>query len=95
MTQRLRQANQAIVQFVGVGWVTWTLAIASLVFWGLLIARTAGRHFPVWRCAAAPLLVLITSMTSVVLIETDATTKLNAIIVAERHKSARWRRRTI
>jgi tetratricopeptide (TPR) repeat protein len=82
LTQRLRRANDAIVQFVGVQLVIWTLVIASLVFWGLLIARTAGRRFSLWPCATVPLLVLLASLTSVVLIETNATAMLNAVIVA-------------
>ncbi len=81
--QRLRSANDTVVQFVGMRWLAWTLAIASLTFWGLLIARTAGPRFPVWRIAAIPLLILIVSLGSVVLTETDTMNKLDGVIVAD------------
>ncbi len=82
-TQRLRRANDAIVQIIGKPSVIWTLVIASLFFWGLLIARTVGLVFPVWRCAAAPLLILIASLGSVVLSQTEPESMLNAVIVAD------------
>ncbi len=83
LTQRLHQANSSLVQIIGTRSVVWTLVIASLVFWGLLIAHTAGRRFPLRRCAAAPLLILIGSLGSTVLTETETTSTLNAVIVAD------------
>ncbi len=81
-TQFLHRANDRLVQWIGLRSVIWTLAIASLVFWGLLIARTAGRRFPLWRFAIVPALLLIVSLSSMILTETDRASEFNAVIVA-------------
>ena len=43
--QKIRFVNATLVQFVGRRSVIWTLAISSLLFWGLWIARTLGAVF--------------------------------------------------
>ena len=40
-----RSANATLVQFVGSRCINWTLAISSLLFWGLLIVRTLRANF--------------------------------------------------
>lgn len=83
LTQRLRRSNDVIVQIVGVRTVIWAVVMASLVFWGLLIARTAGRRFPIWRCAATPAMILLVSLGSLGLTETEAANTFNAVVVAD------------
>ncbi len=80
----LRWANSILVQFIGEPVTTLALILSSLVFWGLLVARTTGHRLPIRLGAAFSLsfAVLIASLTSTVLTKTEATSKLDAVIVA-------------
>ncbi|MEO8269920.1 MAG: BatD family protein, partial [Aureliella sp.] len=77
----LRSANDTLVQTVGSSCVAWTLAISSLLFWGLLIARVVGANIPVWRIAAVPALLLVISSGSFFLTQTSLPSPYSAIIV--------------
>ncbi|MCA9159760.1 MAG: BatD family protein, partial [Planctomycetales bacterium] len=77
----IRSANATLVQLVGRRSVVWSLAISSLLFWGLWIARTLGASIPVWRIAAVPALVLVVSLSSLVLAETSVPSPFRAVIV--------------
>lgn len=78
----LRHINELLIRFPGRRTIVWTLVISSLVFWGLLIVRTVGYQFPVWRFAIVPLLVLVMSLTSAGLASTQPETPENGIIVS-------------
>jgi tetratricopeptide (TPR) repeat protein len=82
-TGYLRSLNKSIVDVVGVRPVIWTLALTSLAFWGLMILRVVHRQFPIWKCAAAPLALLLISLGSVALTQSNAKTRWNAVIVAD------------
>ncbi|MCC7335663.1 MAG: BatD family protein [Pirellulaceae bacterium] len=79
--QKIRFVNATLVQFVGRRSVIWTLAISSLLFWGLWIARTLGASIPVWRIATVPALLLVVSLSSLILTETSSPSPYRAIIV--------------
>jgi uncharacterized protein YgiM (DUF1202 family) len=54
------------------------------VFWGLLIVRTVGYRFHLWRFAAVPLLVFVVSLGSCLLVSTETGPQGNGVIVASR-----------
>ena len=78
----LRSANESLIRFIGERAMVWTLAISSLVFWGLVIARTIGSRFPIRVGASLSLAILIVSLTSITLLNTQADSKLDAVIVS-------------
>ena len=82
LVQMFRTYNSMLIDFTGGRVIIWTLAISSLLFWSLQIARAIGYRFPVWRFAIAPLLLLTTSLTSAALASTQPQSTENGIIVA-------------
>ena len=80
----LRGFNSFVINTVGMGAMRWTLAIASLVFWGLMIVGLYQSRFPWKRIALLPLVILIGSGCSVVLSVTMEPAANQAIIVANR-----------
>lgn len=79
---RLRNANKVVMGFLGLHSLIWTLAVASLLFWGIFIARAAGYRKISRRWAIAPLLLLLLSLGSVVLATTHGDNGPNGVIVA-------------
>ena len=79
----IRSLNNSITELIGTRPIIWLLAFSSLAFWGLLILRIVHRRFPVWKCAAVPFVLLLTSLGSVGLTETNAMPTWNAVIVAD------------
>ncbi|TWU39948.1 Tetratricopeptide repeat protein [Novipirellula aureliae] len=80
---RVRSWNNAFTSFVGARPVTWLLALSSITFWGLLILRIVFRPFPLWKYAAVPLMLLLLSLGSVSLTQTNPQPTWNAVIVAD------------
>jgi hypothetical protein len=80
--QLLRSANDFLLRFAGERLILFTLAISSLLFWGLLLSRTLGGRLPVWHVGSIALALLLASLTSMLLTETAAKSELNAVIVA-------------
>ncbi|MFK7770047.1 MAG: BatD family protein [Mariniblastus sp.] len=64
---KIRDANDWLLGNVGRSVIVWALGIASVLFWGLLIARNFGLQIPVLRLVWFPLLVLAVALTSVLL----------------------------
>ena len=81
--QRVRFANELLIQSSGISAVVVCLAISSLLFWGLLIVRAAGYPFHTWRLAAVPLLMFIVSLGSLTLASTETRSRGNGVIVAD------------
>ncbi len=82
-TTGLRSINAKMVHAVGAETLIWVLALSSMTFWGLLMLRVVHRRFPIWRCAAVPLFVLLTSLSSVLLTETSPRFVWNAVMVTD------------
>jgi tetratricopeptide (TPR) repeat protein len=82
--QRLRLANETIVQIVGEQTVAVTLVVSSVLFWSLLTVRTAGLRFPVIQYAAVPLLMLMASLGSMALSAAAHASRPNGVLVASR-----------
>ncbi len=78
----IRSANNAVVQTIGLSAIIASVIVASLLFWGLLIVRTMGPRFAVWRWASAPLLLLLGSLGSYWLAWDEMNSGGNAVIVA-------------
>lgn len=78
----LRGINDRVVDVAGEKAIVWTLVISSLVFWTLMILRVFHRRFPVRRLAAVPLVLLIASIGSVLLTQSNSHFPWNAVIVA-------------
>ena len=79
----IRSINDRLTDMIGTRSIVWVLALSSTTFWGLLILRIAYRPLPVWKAAATPLALLLISLTSVGLTETNAKPAWNAVIVAD------------
>ncbi len=79
---KLRSYNGMLVSIAGLRLMIWILVISSLLFWGLMIVRTVGYRFPVWRFSIVPLLLLVTSLTSAALASTQQHSTENGIIAA-------------
>jgi len=77
---RLRSANDIMIKFVGRKSLIGLLAFSSIVFWGILIARTAGFRRIAKRWTIFPLLLLVVTFSSVAL--TDASTDDFATAIA-------------
>ncbi len=80
---RVRSLNQSLLHLMGRSSMIGLLVIASVLFWGVLIVRTAGFRFQLWRFAAVPLLVLLVSLGSVTLAATDQDDLGNGVIVVD------------
>ncbi len=80
---RIWSWNETFVDFVGLGMIRWTLVLTSMLFWGLLIARTSGYRFPAWQLAAVPLLLLFFSLGSICLWETQSHAEFNGVVIAD------------
>ncbi|MGI9516760.1 MAG: BatD family protein, partial [Pirellulaceae bacterium] len=81
LASRLYRANQDVVKAVGRPALVWTLCIASLVFWGLVIGRTAGWKIPVRRLAVVPMLLMAVALTSVLMTNASTSNKHRTGIV--------------
>ena len=79
----IRSANNVLTDTIGARSIIWVLAFSSITFWGLMIVWIRHRPFAVWKCAATPLVLLLISLASVGLTETNAKPTCNAVIVAE------------
>jgi tetratricopeptide (TPR) repeat protein len=80
--QQARAWNASLVTAIGLWPVLVCIAIGSLLFWGLSIARAVGYRNSVWRLAVAPLLLLLVSLGSYHLATTETQLSGNAVIVA-------------
>lgn len=78
----LREINNRVVDVIGEHAILWTLAISSLVFWGLLIVHAYDRRLPVRRLSALPLVLLIIATGSAWLTQSNAQFPWNAVVVA-------------
>lgn len=78
----IRQINNRLVDVVGERTILWTLAISSVLFWGLLIVHAYHRGFPVRTVAAVPLILLIASTGSALLTQSNSQFPWNAVVVA-------------
>ena len=83
VVSRVRSLNQNLIQLMGRSSLIGLLVIASVLFWGVLIVRTAGYRFHLWRFAAVPLLALLVSLGSVTLAATDQDDSGNGVIVVD------------
>ncbi len=79
--ERVYDANQWVTGLAGRPVIIWTLCIASVLFWGLMIVRTAGWQFPVWRWALVPALLMVVSFSSIAVTLSQATDDANPGIV--------------
>ncbi|MCA9133046.1 MAG: BatD family protein [Planctomycetales bacterium] len=80
---RLWRANAAVRNVVGHSMVQWTLVLSSVLFWGLLVARTCGIPFPLWRLATVPMILLVCASASAVLTSSDPTLRCDGVLVAD------------
>jgi tetratricopeptide (TPR) repeat protein len=83
MMSAVSSFNNSLIQLVGLSTVIGVLVITSVVFWGLLIVRTAGYRFPLWRFAALPLLGLLVSLGSYTLAASDMADSGNGVVVVD------------
>lgn len=79
----LRSFNQHITEFVGARQVFALLILSSLVFWGVLVARTLGYRIPIGKIAIVPALLLCVSVASVALTMTEPPEKEGGILVVD------------
>ncbi|HBN75445.1 MAG TPA: hypothetical protein DD473_06430 [Planctomycetaceae bacterium] len=79
----LRGWNNSLVGLAGERTITWTLAISSVLFWGLLILRLYLRTAPVWQFALLPLSLLIVYGASVAMTQTNPQQAWNAVIISD------------
>lgn len=79
----IRYVNNLVTDTVGQRSVIWALALSSILFWGLLILRIVRRPFPVVKFAAVPLAMLLITLGSVALTQSNPQKAWNAIIVAD------------
>ena len=79
----VRGINNQVVNYLGRNTLIWLLAVSSIAFWGVLTIRVFHRPFPVWSWAAVPFVLLIISLGSVVLTESNPRLPWNAVIVSD------------
>lgn len=82
--KKIRAANDALTGFAGPVAMIWILAVSSILFWCLMIFRTVGLRFPVWRIATPIGLLLGLALLSVVLTKTGNPDGSSGIVVAQR-----------
>ncbi|QEG42156.1 hypothetical protein UC8_41900 [Roseimaritima ulvae] len=79
----VRAGNANVLQAIGRTRVIVVLAIASIMFWGLLTMRTLWRPFPVWRWAVLPLVAGLLCGGLLLLSDTAPPPAWNAVLVAD------------
>ncbi len=83
VVKNIRMVNDWLIGTVGRATIFWTLGIASVLFWGLLIVKDFGWRIPVWSLAWLPLLLLAVALTSVLLDENESVANKLGIVVAD------------
>ncbi len=79
----IARLNDKLTDFVGVESLIWTLVLSSVVFWGLMTIGIIQRRFPVYRWAALPLALLLISLGSVLLTQSNSRSPWNAVMVSD------------
>ncbi len=79
----LRAANDAMIDFIGGRTLFLVFAVSSVLYWGVLTLRLLLPTLSTWKWATAPLLILLLSMTSFALTQSNPQPSWNAVIVAD------------
>ncbi len=80
---KLKYANDAMIETIGLRPIVWTLVISSILFWSLLTVQTLGVKYPAKRLAVVPLLVLVVSAVSVWTTTNSVDVPSQGIVVAK------------
>ncbi|QDV85854.1 BatD family protein [Planctomycetes bacterium TBK1r] len=79
----VRALNNRVTALVGASVITWTLGLSSIFFWGLLIVRVVHQSFPVWKWAAVPFALLLISLGSFALTQSNPQMPWNAVVLVD------------